>query len=253
MKTEIEVMFTPAEFARLPERDLRNTVCVVFDVLRATSTMLTALAHGAIEILPVSTVAEALAVRRLRPEVLLAGERQGHRILASLSGGPDFDLGNSPREFTREKVQGRSVVMTTTNGTRAIHACRGAAVTLLGAFLNLEVVAHWLRQHPQLNCLLICSGTYEEAAYEDVLAAGALGDELWDLWGCRAIADSTAMARALFQHAAGNLTEARLASRNARRLRSIPELAEDVDYCFQVNSLPLLAQVDPAGAVRLIA
>src|ERR1039458_6506005 len=100
MPTTLEVLFAPAEFALLGQRDLSQTVCVVFDVLRATSTMVTALGNGAAAIAPVAEISEALGIRQRQPEVLLAGERDGVRIEAHLTGGIGFDLGNSPREFT---------------------------------------------------------------------------------------------------------------------------------------------------------
>src|SRR6516162_3651732 len=105
MKT-LEVLFTPADFAALKKRKLDHTLCVVFDIFRATSSMVTALASGAAAIVPVGEIPEALAIKRETPDVLLAGERDGIRIRAKLTGGIDFDLGNSPREFTREKVAG---------------------------------------------------------------------------------------------------------------------------------------------------
>src|SRR5258705_11320215 len=129
--TKLEAEFSPAEFAVLRERDLSRTVCVVFDVLRATTSMVSALANGAEAIIPVSEISEALAIRQQRPQVLLAGEREGLRIRGNLTGGVEFDLGNSPREFTAEKVQGRTIVMTTTNGTRALRASSGARPLLV--------------------------------------------------------------------------------------------------------------------------
>ena len=105
MQATLEVLFTPAEFEALKSRDLSNTVCVVFDVLRATTSMLAALRHGAAQILPVKEISEALALRgRLPPGALLAGERDGLRIRAGQSGGVDFDLGNSPRELRRSAL-----------------------------------------------------------------------------------------------------------------------------------------------------
>src|SRR6266498_2781299 len=104
MTRSIEVLFSPAEFAALAQRDLSRTACVVLDILRATTTMMTALANGAEAIVPVAEIPEALAVKAQRPEVLLAGERDGLRIRAEHTGGIDFDLGNSPREFLAEKV-----------------------------------------------------------------------------------------------------------------------------------------------------
>src|SRR5258707_11084275 len=96
----IDVALHPAEIAQLPARDLSRTTCIVFDVLRATSSMVTALANGAAAIVPVADIAEALAVKEKQPDVLLGGERNGLRITAVLTGGTDFDLRNSPREYT---------------------------------------------------------------------------------------------------------------------------------------------------------
>src|SRR5579862_8630774 len=115
MESNLEVLFTPAEFSALKPGDLTEAVCVVFDVLRATSSMMTALANGAVKIFPARAISDALDLRRAHPAALLAGERQGARILAAQSGGVDFDLGNSPREFTAERVAGREIIMTTTN------------------------------------------------------------------------------------------------------------------------------------------
>src|SRR5450631_4116363 len=111
MPTTLEVLFTPAEFAALSDRDLSQTICVVFDVFRATSTIVTALANGAAAVIPVAEIADAVAIRRRRPEVLLAGEREGLRIRADLSGGIDFDLGNSPREFTAALIRDKTIVL----------------------------------------------------------------------------------------------------------------------------------------------
>src|SRR5262245_59166277 len=118
----LEVLFSPIEFAALEREDLSAATCVVFDILRATSTMAAALDQGARSIIPVASIPEALAIRAQQPDVLLAGEREGVRILAELTGGIEFDLGNSPREFRSELVAGKTIVTTTTNGTRALRA-----------------------------------------------------------------------------------------------------------------------------------
>ena len=99
---KIEVILTPAELPALARRDLRDAVCVVFDVLRATSTFVTALHNGAKAVIPVSEIAEALAIRQKQPDVLLGGERNSMRIRAGQAGGIDFDFGNSPREYKRK-------------------------------------------------------------------------------------------------------------------------------------------------------
>src|SRR5690242_16721212 len=112
--TKLEVILSPEEFATLAQRDLSRAACVVFDVLRATTSMVTALTNGAEKIIPVGDIPEALALKEQRPEALLAGEREGLRIRANLTGSIDFDLGNSPREFTPERVRGKTIIVTTT-------------------------------------------------------------------------------------------------------------------------------------------
>ena len=155
MTKTLEVLFTPAEFALLPQRDLSETVCVVFDVLRATSSMVTALANGAEAILPLSDIQEALSVRQRDSAVLLAGERDGVRIEANVTGGVAFDLGNSPREFTKDRVAGKRIAMTTTNGTRALRSCAHAKTVLVASFLNLQATAHFLQELKPANLLVI--------------------------------------------------------------------------------------------------
>jgi 2-phosphosulfolactate phosphatase len=247
MQPSIEVLFAPAEFAALRERDLNSTVCVVFDVLRATSSMVTALANGAEAIVPVSEIPEALKLRERDPQVLLAGERDGVRIQRDLTGGIGFDLGNSPREFTREKVSGKTIVTTTTNGTRALRACAGAKTVLAASFLNLRATANKLAAAE--NVILVCSGTFDQAAYEDTLAAGAMCDLLWPRYGAGAVADSALMARQLYLLEKNDLLAAVSNSRNGRRLLSMPDLREDVAYCVQRDIFSLVAELGNDGTV----
>ncbi|MBI2947391.1 MAG: 2-phosphosulfolactate phosphatase [Verrucomicrobia bacterium] len=249
----LEVLFTPAEFAGLSRRNLRETVCVVFDILRATSTMMTALANGAGEILPVGEIAEALAIRRSRPEILLAGERNGLRILAAQTGSVDFDLGNSPREFTPEKVRGKNIVMTTTNGTRALRACAAARSTLIGSFLGMRAIAAWIARAKPSHLLLVCSGTVDQAAYEDTLAAGALCDLIWPDYSSGNVSDSARIAQQIYQASKADLLRAAQNGRNGRRLLAVSELREDVPFCFQQDTIDFLAELGQDGVVRRLA
>jgi 2-phosphosulfolactate phosphatase len=219
-------------------------------VLRATSSIVTALARGAEAVAPASTIAEAVGLRSRQPEALLAGERDGVRIPASLAGGVSFDLGNSPREFTPQAVGGRVVVMTTTNGTRALRASATARRVLVAAFLNLEATANLLRRTNPAHLLLVCSGTGEEPAYEDILAAGALCDLVWSGRDAGEIADSALAARRLFL-LEPDLASAIRSSRNARRLLGQAELREDVAYCSQRDVFNLVAELGPDGKVRV--
>lgn len=246
----LEVLFSPADFSALARRDLTQSICVVFDILRATSTMVTALSNGAAAILPLEDIPAALNARRQNPRVLLAGERHGVRISAALSGGPDFDLGNSPREFTPAAVSGRTLAMTTTNGTRALRACQPAGRTLVASFLNLRATAQLLLNSPAANLLLVCSGTGEEPAFEDILGAGAMCDLLWEAAG--RCADSSLAARSLFRQELGDLPAAFAKSCNGRRLLALPELKADVAFCAQRDAFPILAQLDADGFVRRV-
>jgi 2-phosphosulfolactate phosphatase len=253
MESNLEVLFTPADFSGLSGRDLSGTHCVVFDVLRATSTMMTALANGASRIFPVQEIAQALRLRADHPGALLAGERDGVRILAAASGGVDFDLGNSPREFTPERVAGREIIMTTTNGTRALQACHGARRIWAGAWLNLGALARELESEPVGRLLIVCAGTYEEAAYEDTLAAGALCDLIWAQFAMEPerISDSAHIARQIYLDARGDLDGAlRRHSRNARRLLAVADLREDVAFCLRRDVLEVTAELRD-GAVAL--
>jgi 2-phosphosulfolactate phosphatase len=198
----------------------------------------------------VEEIPEALALRKKQPDVLLAGERDGVRIQAKLTGSTAFDLGNSPREFTAERVRGRTIAMTTTNGTRALRACAEAKAVLIGCFLNLGATARFLQAEAPTRLLLVCSGTHEEAAYEDVLAAGALCDALWPAYVNGRVADSARMARNLFLLAQADLVAAFAQSRNARRLLALAELNADVAYCAQKDALNLVARMGKDGAVR---
>jgi len=247
---KIETLLTPAELPALARRDLRGTACVVFDILRATSTFVTALQNGAKAIIPVSEIAEALEIKkaesgkRKAETILLGGERNGVRISAN---GIDFDLGNSPREYTPEKVRGKTIVSTTTNGTRALRACAGAKIILASAFLNLAATAKFLNQFASSEVLLVCAGTGESAALEDVLAAGALAGLLGGEFS-----DVTEIASRAFLAAKNDLTAVIASSQNARRLLAIPELRADVAFCSQRDIFKTVAEMKPDGAIRLV-
>jgi 2-phosphosulfolactate phosphatase len=243
----IEVLFTPAEYAFLDQRaQLSDTVCVVFDVLRMTSTIVTALANGAEAIRPVGDIADAWVEKKKNPDMLLAGERGGDRI-------ENFDLGNSPREFTKRKVARKTLVMTTTNGTRALLACAGARKVLIASFLNLTATANFLLKDPPPRLLLVCSGTFDQAAYEDTLGAGALCDLLWPKYEHGEVADSALIACHNFNKEKADLSAAIARSRNARRLLKQRNLRADVPFCSQRDKFKLVAKFKKDGFIRRLA
>ena len=266
---KIDAILTPAELPALARRDLRGAACVVFDVLRATSAFVTALRNGAIAVIPAAEISEALAIRKNRPDVLLAGERDGLKIRAAQTGGTDFDLGNSPREFTPEMVRGRTIVSTTTNGTRALHACAGAQTVLAGCFLNLGATAEFIRRLQPAEVLLVCAGTRENRADEDVLAAGPLCEAIIR-WGETTgkpqgsgsrgrsphlketveLSDSAEIARHAWDQSKSDLARAVSNSENGRRLLAIPKLRDDVAFCLQRDIFPIVARMEADGAIR---
>jgi 2-phosphosulfolactate phosphatase len=209
----------------------------------------TALHNGAKAIVPVSEISEALAIRKNQTDVLLGGERNGVRISAN---GIDFDLGNSPREYTPEKVRGKTIVSTTTNGTRALRACVNAQIVLAASFLNLGATAKFLQQKNFEKVLLVCAGTRENAALEDTLAAGALYELLAREDSHTAFSDSAETALRAYTQAKFVLMATVIRdSENARRLLAIPELRDDVAFCLQRDIFSLIAKMEADGAIRI--
>jgi len=236
---QIDVVLTPAEFPALAARDLAHTTCVVFDVLRATSSMLTALNNGAEAIVPVVEITEALAINAKQPSVLLAGERHGLRISKELTGSVDFDFGNSPRDFTADKVR----------GTRARRACAHAEMVLLGALVNLSTLADLLGTLRPKNLLLVCAGTFEEGAFEDQFAAGALIESLASPQP-RSLSDSAHLVWRAGRQAGSDSAALIDSSLNARRLMANPALAPDVPLCLQRDTIQLNASMLTDSSVR---
>ncbi len=151
--------------------DLASGTVVVLDVLRASTTIACALQSGAREVIPCLEVDEARAVPESMPggDVILGGERSGLPIAG-------FDLGNSPAQYTPSRVGGKTVVLTTTNGTRAMLYARQAERILIGAFVNAAAIVERLLGQEQIH--LLCAGTEGQISYDDVLAAGLLVDRI---------------------------------------------------------------------------
>jgi len=149
--------------------DLAGRTAVVVDVLRATTTIAHALAAGAVRVIPCLETAQAQQRAAESPDVLLGGERGGVRI-------EGFDLGNSPQEYNRQAVSDRTIVFTTTNGTKAMERCRGAKRVLLGAFVHFSDLCDRLSSAKEVA--IVCAGTQGEITREDVLLAGAVIDDL---------------------------------------------------------------------------
>jgi 2-phosphosulfolactate phosphatase len=232
----MDVVLAPDAIDRIPRRDLSRTTCVVFDVLRATSTITTALAHGVREIIPVCTVEEALALRAQHWDAVLAGERGGDPI----SG---FDIGNSPLECIG--LSAHRMIMTTTNGTIALCACATAARIYAGSLLNMRAVAS--ATAGAVEVLAVCAGTGRDPALEDILAAGMLCAEL----APSSLTDAAKIALAVSQRHRGYVFETLANSQNGRALISKGRRNE-VEWCARVSQLNVLGELR-AGAILQIA
>jgi len=238
-------------FQRMPAGATAGGVAVVIDVLRASTTMITALASGAAAVWPVADVDEARALaRRLGPRAILGGERGGVMI-------EGFALGNSPTEYVRDRIGGHDVVLTTTNGTAALAACAAAAETLVGAIVNRRAVAAAVRTLGAARGLhhahLVCAGTDGSVTAEDVLAAGAILDAVAADPGAAADTLDAAAERAIaaFRQlvaAAPALTPETTAAALVAAFRTSPGGANLVDLGM-ASDLPVCARLDAVPVV----
>src|SRR3984885_13682155 len=169
MTNDLHVCLTPA---LLSLYDVEEYIVVIVDIFRATSSICYGIENGAEAIIPVSEVEACSAYREKGLGYLLAAERNGEVVTG-------FDFGNSPFSYTKEKVAGKTVVLTTTNGTHALHLSRSAKKVVIGSLLNLTALCDWLKIQNE-NILLVCAGWKNNFNLEDTLFAGAVVDQLKD-------------------------------------------------------------------------
>ncbi|MDB5392194.1 MAG: comB [Planctomycetaceae bacterium] len=203
---------------------MRGRVAVVIDVLRATTSIVHALAAGVESVLPCGEVEQAREMTALRPPgtTLLGGERHGERI-------PGFDLDNSPLKYTAELLAGKTLVFTTTNGTRALATCLQASRVLISGFVNRQATINALLEDNR-PVHLVCAGTDGYVTTEDVLFAGSLADAVYQAQGgSDAADDETQLAIALWRATGSTFAQIRQALRNSRGGRNLIELGFDAD------------------------
>ena len=210
-----------------------GTQAVVIDVLRATSTLVAALAEGASYILAAAAIDEAFAARaRLEAEgqaVLLGGEREGVKV-------PGFDLGNSPAEYTPSRVGGRAVVLCTTNGTAALSRCAGAAVLYAASFLNAGATAQRLLTQAR-DVTLCCAGKEGAPALEDLCCAGLIATRLLAAHPYDAD-DATALATLCWREYKTDPVRMLGECNHGRYLAGLGFDA-DLAFCARVDAVPL--------------
>ncbi|TET19814.1 2-phosphosulfolactate phosphatase [Candidatus Bathyarchaeota archaeon] len=222
----------------------RGDVLVVIDVLRCCSTIVTALANGAKEVIPTKTIKEAQALHKKHPEFLLAGERRGLKPKG-------FDLGNSPLEFSSNIVKEKHVVLTTTNGTKVICLSKNARWVLIGAFFNAKAVAKTafeIAEKEKIGISFVLSGTHGRFSLEDSMCAGAIVENLpADKIEC---SDAVLAASLTFQQSCRQLTEIIQRGSHARYLKDIGH-EEDVKFCCQLNAYPVVPVYKAESVVLL--
>ncbi|HVB03963.1 MAG TPA: 2-phosphosulfolactate phosphatase [Chitinophagaceae bacterium] len=216
-KPKLEVCLSPA---LLHLYDLSGATVVIVDVLRATSTICTALYNGAARVIPVDTVEKCISLG-LELNALTAGERDGKIV-------PGLQRGNSPFEYSREAIAGKSLVLTTTNGTRLLHMARNAADIITGSFPNLTAVCDYLVSGNR-HVVIACAAWKNRVNMEDVLFAGAVINRIRDRLDIAC--DSAIIAESLYLQAKGNIFNFLKNAAHFKRLTGYG-LEKDIVYCL---------------------
>lgn len=219
MKKSIDVCFSPALFNLY---DVTDSIVVVIDVLRATSSICVAFHHGVKSIVPVATVEESLSYRS--KGFLVGAERKGEMIAG-------FDLGNSPFSYMNESIRNRNIALTTTNGTQAIQIAKGAKQIVIGSFLNITALCHWLPAQNS-NVILLCSGWKNAFNFEDTLFAGAVVKRVLPEFSLNNHRDSALAAMHLFELADSDLYGFLERSSHRKRLERL-NIEDDIEFCLK--------------------
>lgn len=232
---KLDVFFSAGSFQ---EDELRNKAIVVIDVLRASSTIITALMNGARGVIPVEDMGEASKISQNvdSDNYLLCGEKDGVKIQG-------YDLGNSPQEYNREVVEGKTLIFNTTNGTKAIKKSQGSANIYIASFLNLNAVAEALKKE-QHDIILVCAGWKGRLSFEDTLLAGNIIYLLNNGRLNEDATDGTKVAYGIYEKYGSNIASNIHNSNHATRLKNIIGNG-DIDYCCQIDiydQVPLLKE-----------
>ena len=213
---------------------IKNRIVVVIDVLRAGSVMVTALAHGAKAFLPAVSVKEALRIASEIPAVdcLLGGERDTKIING-------FDLGNSPLDYTEEKVKGKTVVLATSNGTKALNALQDSSHIFIGTFLNMRALAEKLATLDEL--VLVCSGTNNNFSMDDALCASVIIDRISEKKPVKLSDLALTIQKAFHDKSLKSHEQLRDCYHMNLLIRN--GFKRDVDYCLQENLFDIVPEM----------
>ncbi len=226
----IDVFFSVQTFQ---EEDLRGKSAVIIDILRATSSITTAIANGAKKVIPVEDMGDASKIAHTMDsnDYLLCGEKNGVKI-------DGYHLGNSPLDYTPEAIEDKTLIFNTTNGTKAIKKAGLANRIYIGSFLNQQSILNKLTEHDD-EVVLICAGWRGRLALEDTLFAGSLLYHLFDGQLPQKTKDGAKVAFGLYEKFKDQLEETIKGSDHAYRLSQlVPE--NDIPFCCQVNKFDVL-------------
>jgi len=236
MQRKIEVCLTPA---LIDLYAIEDSIVVVIDILRATSSIVYGIDNGAEAIIPVAQVEDCLNYSD--KGYLLAAERNGEVV-------EGYDFGNSPFSYTADKVAGKTVVLTTTNGTKALHLARKrASKVVIGAFLNLTALCDWLKTQDK-NVLLLCAGWKDQFNLEDTIFAGAVLHELRSLF--THFDDAGVAAEDLYLMAKDDLRAYIGKSAHSHRMMAL-NIEEDINFCLQLDTCKAIPVLEGDNLVAL--
>jgi len=222
----LEALFIPEEIKNIK---LAGKLVVIIDVLRASSTIVSALANGCRGFIPILSPdkAKKKAQEFEKERVLLGGEREGIKI-------EGFDLGNSPREYKREVVKDKTIIFSTTNGVKTLEMVKGAHRIIIGSFLNLQAVCNYCANYTG-DILIICAGKEGRFSLEDAACAGMIINSLREVsLGGHQEVDANLTAQLLYKKFDNNILEILRKSQHGRYLESIG-LDEDLKFCSQLD------------------
>ncbi len=234
----IDACFSPHLYPVYADEE---SIVVVIDIFRATSAICTAFEHGAEKMIPVATVDEA---RKWKEKGYLVG---AERDAITVDG---FDFGNSPYSYMGESVKGKTIVITTTNGTQAIDAAKNAYKVVVGSFLNINSLCEWLVSEKK-NVLLLCSGWKNKFNLEDALFAGAVTEMLTTLSEEYKLGDAGLALKFLYQQAQKDPTKFLANASHKERLVRL-NLKRDVKYCLTPNQTTVIPILENGALVRLV-
>lgn len=234
---KIEVCYTPQAY-HLFHND--EAIVVVIDIFRATSAIVTAFYNGVNKMIPIASLEEAKEYQA--QGLMVAAERNGEIV-------EGFELGNSPFGYMNNKVKGKTIAISTTNGTQAIEASRAASKILIGSFLNLDILCEYLASQKR-DVIMLCAGWKNKFNLEDTLFAGAVVKKLTEEFQFETQCDSAIASNHLYNLAKDDLFTFLANSSHRNRLAKL-ELERDINYCLTPNICPVIPIMDGKYLVKM--